>query len=151
MFKKLQNSENNKNIYKSKNVSISIEDNIYIFDIDSILYTNDVLEAVSYLIRHDEYHNEKFWDIEITETMIDFVLTSNSLYWLSGGETFWNNWKYCWSETHEHYENKFKNKLYNLLEDVKTMNDLKNKLKKEMNLDIFFEFALLLKLKKEKI
>jgi len=154
ILKKTDNNENKKVVFKnSKKNSLIIyeEEDVYIFDIETFLYTNDVLEAVSYLIKNKEYVNEKFWNLELKDNMIDYIVPTNSLYWLSGGDNFWNDWSIKWSENHELFEKKFKNKLIDILHESSTMKELKQNLMKNFNLDVFYEFALLSKLKKEKL
>ena len=150
----MNNIDGKKIIFKSNYLNIyeeSEEKDIYIFDIETTLYTKDVLEAVSYLIKNKNYNNEKFWNLELKDNMIDYVISTNSLHWLSGGDIFWNSWSLKWSDYHETYEKKFQNKLLDVLQDSSTLKELKQNLMKHFNLDLFYEFALLTKLKKEKI
>jgi hypothetical protein len=147
---KKNDSNIRKIIFKSNDVSIYEDlENIYTFDIDKTLYTMDILEAISYLIKNKNIHNEKFWSLEIREDMNNFIKPINSLYWLSGGDDFWNECNFKWVENYELYEKKFQKKLYDIVENSKTLNDIKNNLMKDFNLDVFYEFALFTKLKKE--
>jgi hypothetical protein len=141
-----------KTIYNSDNVCIyeDLED-VYTFDIDTSLYTMDILEAVSFLIKNKKNNNEKFWNLEIKENMIHYINTANSLYWLSGGNNFWNECDLKWVEIFDLYENKFQTTLYEIFETSETLKDIRDKLMKKFNLDVFYEFVLLIKLKKEEI
>ncbi len=138
-------------IFKSNNLNIYEEiEGVYTFDISTSLYTMDVLEAISYLIKNEDYDNEKFWDLKVKDNMIHYILPTNSLYWLSGGDDFWNEWSFKWVDNYEIYEKRFQLKLYDIFQDSETLKDIKDKLIKNFNLDVFYEFALYTKLKKEK-
>ena len=143
---------NKKIIFKSADLNIIDEvEDIYTFDIDSRLYTNDVMEAISYLVKNKKYDNERFWNLELKDNMVNYILPISSLYWLSGGDDFWNEYSLNWVDNYEIYEKQFQIKLYDIFEESKTMKDLRIKLIKNFNLDVFYEFALLRKMQKEEI
>jgi hypothetical protein len=137
-------------VFKSNDLNIEEIEGVYTFDIEKSLYTTDVLEAISYLIKNKKYDNEKFWNLELKENMLHYIRPTNSIYWLSGGDDFWNEWSFKWGENYELYEKRFQIKLYDIFNESKTIGDVRNKLMRNFNLDVFYEFALLTKLKKEK-
>ncbi|MFM2392482.1 MAG: hypothetical protein RLZZ546_459 [Bacteroidota bacterium] len=142
-FKKIVFKSNDLNIYEEV-------EGVYTFDIGTSLYTMDVLEAISYLIKNKEFENEKFWNLNLKDNMVHYIVPTNSLYWLSGGDDFWNEWSFKWVDNYEVYEKRFQMKLYDIFQDSVTLKDVKDKLIKQFNLDVFYEFALFTKLKKEK-
>lgn len=142
-FKKIVFKSNDLNIYEEV-------EGVYTFDIGTSLYTMDVLEAISYLIKNKEFENERFWNLKLNDNMVHYIVPTNSLYWLSGGDDFWNEWSFKWVDNYEVYEKRFQLKLYDIFQDSATLKDLKDKLIKQFNLDVFYEFALYTKLKKEK-
>lgn len=131
--------DSTKIMFKSNVVTITLEDGIYGFDIHNKLYTNDVLEAVSILTHLST--NDEFWNYEINDKMLYFINPTNSIYWLSGGNEFWENWNYNWSDNIELYTKKFSKNILNF-GDVNTLNDIKLYIQKNYNLDVFYEFAL---------
>lgn len=131
--------DSTKIMFKSNIVTITLEDGIYGFDIHNKLYTNDVLEAVSILTHLST--NDEFWNYEINDKMLYFINPTNSIYWLSGGNEFWENWNYNWSDNIELYTKKFSISILNF-GDVNTLNDIKLYIQKNYNLDVFYEFAL---------
>ena len=71
---------NKKIIFKSADLNIIEEvEDIYTFDIDSRLYTNDVMEAISYLVKNKKYDNERFWNLELKDNMVNYILPISSL------------------------------------------------------------------------
>lgn len=146
-------TELKKLIYNSDKLKIWKDNELcYIFDIDKKLYTNDILEALSYLIKNKKWDLiDKIKNLEITEAMINFVRPINSIYWLSGGDVFWNDFDFKWSDNYEIYEKKFERKLYRLLEEAENLITLKNEIIKHFNIDVFYEFVLLTKIKKDNL
>jgi hypothetical protein len=130
-----------KGIYNTHSVTITMEENIYGFDIYNKLYTNDVLEAVAFLMKYPSLQNEEFWNLEITEKMLYYINPMNTIYWLSGGDEFWDNWEFNWAENIDLYSKKFENEILKMRK-AKTLNDIREVIQSDYNLDIFYEFAL---------
>jgi len=129
-------------LYETIEVKIILENNgIYGFEIQNKVFTNDLFEAVSYLIRVAKLENEEFWNYAITDEMLEYVTPMNAIYWLSGGDEFWENWDINWSENFDLYSKEFESELQDLY-DAKHLKDIRKVLKKSFNLDRFFEFAL---------
>lgn len=132
---------NSKVIFKSYMVTITNEEGIYGFDICDKLFTNDVLEAVAFLMKYPSLKNEEFWSLEVSERMLYYINPMNTVYWLSGGDDFWDNWEFNWAENIDLYSSKFEKEILEM-RDVKTLNDIREIIEKNYNLDIFYEFAL---------
>ena len=132
---------NSKVIYNSHAVTITLEDKIYGFDIYNKLYTNDVLEAVAFLMKYPNLQNEEFWNLEITEKMLYYINPMNTIYWLSGGDEFWDNYEFNWAENIDLYSRKFEKEILKMRK-AKTLNDIREVIQSDYNLDIFYEFAL---------
>lgn len=129
-------------IFESNGITIYLEqNNTYGFDVYNKLFTNDILEAVSYLMKFPNLKNENFWQFKITEDMLYNINPMNSIYWLSGGDEFWDNWEYNWSENIELYSKKWEKDIISL-NNVKTLSDIRDYIKNNFNLDNFYEFAL---------
>jgi hypothetical protein len=128
-------------IFNYGGIIITEEDGIYSFDIYNDLYSSDVLESVSFLMKHPNLKNEKFWGLEVSEKMLYFINPMNSVYWLSGGDEFWDNWDFNWADNIELYSNKFEKEILEI-RNAKTLNDIRILIEKNYNLDIFYEFAL---------
>ena len=82
-------------LYDESGVLIYEEyDGRYGFEIEDKFFTNDIVEAVSYLINLNKFEDDDFWNLTIKKTRINKVNPSKSIYWLSGGDDFWknNNW-----------------------------------------------------------
>jgi hypothetical protein len=132
---------NPKVIFNSYMITITEEEGIYGFDIYNKLFTNDVLEAVAFLMKYPSLKNEEFWSLEVSEKMLYYINPMNTVYWLSGGDDFWDNWEFNWSENIELYSKKFEKEILEM-KDVKTLNDIREVIENNYNLDIFYEFAL---------
>lgn len=145
--KKVTKKEYIKTIFKSDDLHITDENNILFFDIEKMFFTKDILEAVSYIMRYDKFENDKFWNLEINNNMIEFIKPLNSIYILSGGDKFWKNSDIEWSECYDFFEEYFSNNLLIIIKNSKTLKDLKNNLKKSMNLDVFYNHLLFIKIK----
>ncbi len=136
-------------LFETKDLTILQEDGIYVFDIDKVLFTKDVLEAVSYLLKYKKFEDLKFWKYALDERMTHYVVPANSLYWLSGGQHYWNKQNSEWVDSYEVYERTFQAKLYKIIENAKTLGDLRTQLVKNFNLDMFCEFSLEIKNRRE--
>ena len=129
-------------IFESDSVTIYLERNeTYGFDINNKLFTNDILEAVSYLMKFPNLQNEDFWQFTINENMLYHINPMNTVYWLSGGDEFWDNWEYNWVENIDLYSIKWEKKIISL-KNVKTLSDIRDFIQTNFNLDEFYEFAL---------
>lgn len=115
----------------------------YGFEIHNKIFTNDIVEAVSYLMRYEKFENENFWALTLTNINLMHTNPMNSLYWLSGGDEFWNNneWGLTWKDCCQGILARFKDVvLYASLGN--TFLDVKNNIRKELNLDEFYEYIL---------
>jgi hypothetical protein len=115
----------------------------YGFELHNKVFTNDVVEAVSYLMRFDKYDNESFWNLEISRTNLMYVNPINSLYWLSGGDDFWlhNERGLLWCEVYPLLLDKFSDVILNSVIGRK-LGDVRDNIVKHLNLDEFYEFIL---------
>jgi hypothetical protein len=104
------------------------------------IYTSDVLEAVAILMRNSRWAELDIWDIEVE---IEEVNSINCIYWLSGGEEFWNH-PSCnveWVDIYPTLIERFEGKLESV-KKRKTLRDIRKYFKKHFNLDTFYDFAL---------
>ena len=132
---------NPKVIFNSYMITITEEEEIYGFDIYNKLYTNDVLEAVAFLMKYPSLKNEEFWRLQVSEKMLYYINPMNTVYWLSGGDEFWDNWEFNWSENIDMYSKKFEKEILEM-KNAKTLNDIRVIIENNYNLDMFYEFAL---------
>jgi hypothetical protein len=104
------------------------------------IYTSDVLEAVAILMRNSRWSDLDIWDIEVE---IDEINSVHCLYWLSGGEHFWNHPECTveWVDIYPTLIERFENKLESVRKK-KTLKEIRKYFKKHFNLDTFYDFAL---------
>ena len=137
-------------VFCSKELKIyEKEENILLFDYNNDMYTHDVLEAVSNLMRIEDYENSTFWNLKITEEMTNYIRPLNSLYYLSSGENFWKKVNVSWIDSYENLELLFEHKLIDMVNMSYTLRELRHNLRKHFNLDIFYNFTLAMKEKRE--
>jgi len=146
--------ENNKGalIYENK------EENLTIFNDNGKLYfessnptleedfkSYDCAESVAALMRLKSVSDdEKLWKMEVGNNRYD-VSPSGTLYWLSGGNREWKTnetYMYDWLEVHSIFEHKFRDIIYEIVENAETLNDIREEFTKRLNLPVIYEFAL---------
>ena len=133
MEKILQNSDRIK-VVKEKN-------NQLFFEIENEL-TSDLSEAIAMIIMLD-IHDDHFWGIPYKYNQD--VTIEKTLYWLSGGDNEWiskHNYSVSWSEIYHLYLENFEHIVINILKSAKTFGDIKKGFIKNLNLPVFYEFAL---------
>lgn len=131
-------------LFESSGISIYEEWNgNYGFELHNKVFTNDIVEAVSYLMKFDKYENESFWELEINRTNLMCINPVNSLYWLSGGDDFWlyNDKGLIWSDVYPLLVDNFSDVILNSILGNK-LKDVKSNIIKYLNLDEFYEFIL---------
>jgi len=124
-------------------IKIDKEGNNYYFEIGNNI-TTDLGEAVSIMMKFKKW-DSKFWELELKDIDYYNIVPEKSLYWLSGGDLEWkimNNYKKDWKDCSSLYQEKFGITIINILQESKTLNDIKNKFLKNLNLPILYEFAL---------
>lgn len=118
-------------------------DGRYGFEIHNKIFTNDITEAVSYLLKFDRYDNESFWDLPINKLSLIQIDPIKSIYWLSGGDDFWssNKWDLDWVSHSKYLEEAFKTEIISSVigNDLK---DVKNNITEKLNLNCFYEYFL---------
>jgi hypothetical protein len=141
--KKLINVDANKiyNYYNESKLIVEKIDKSYSIEIDNKVFTTDPIEAISYVLRVNNYANEEFWNNKMIRTSNKNI--SDILYYLSGGDDFWKSkqplkeWKDVVELFLDNYSTSVK-KLYR----CKTFKEIRNKIIKEYNLDIFYDFMI---------
>ncbi len=90
------------------------------------------------------FDDEKFWNTKIGNSKYG-VSPERALYWLSGGDREWKDndtYMYDWSDVHSIFEHKFRDIIYEIVENAETLNDIKEGFMKYLNLPVIYEFAL---------
>jgi hypothetical protein len=139
----LIHEQNNVQVYKESN-------NTYYFESKTpnlnYFYTNDYLESVSALIKiRDVKDFNELWDIQITEEMRSIVNYGSSLYWLTGGDDAWGNYKIYdirWDEAIDIFIERYEDILIKINKESHTLSDVKLKLNKFLNLPTLYEFSI---------
>lgn len=148
LYTKMKNEKTMENykrvLYDEPGVLIYEEfDGRYGFEIHNKIFTNDIVEAVSYLMKFKKYDNESFWNLAINKISLIQVDPAKSIYWLSGGDDFWtyNKWDLEWSDNCQFLSDNFKTEIVSsaIGNDLK---DVKNNILKNLNLDCFYEYFL---------
>ncbi len=139
----LDENVGNKMIYSNDIIKISKEGNEWFFEIGSEL-TTDIAEAVSILMRRCD-SNHKIWDIEIKDINTNEISPMKSLFWLSGGPSEWKaleNYRRPWCDCYIDFQEEFGIAIVTMVEDSKTLGEIRKKFIKYLNLPTIYEFAL---------
>ena len=120
--------------YKTSNISISENNNFYEIDIDNKVFTTDFIEAISYIMRHSKEADEYFWKLPVKKPFNDSYIHVSTIYWLSGGDNFWQNPVYNleWSDYVDLYQEEFSNKI-KVCFKLTNFLEVKNYIKKNLN------------------
>ena len=146
--------DNNKGtlLYESKDKDLSIFNDsgrLYFESTNPLLEEDfksyDCAESVAALMRlRSVSDDEKLWKMEVGNNKYD-VSPSRALYWLSGGNREWESketYAYEWTEVHSIFEHKFRDLVYEIVENAETLNDIREGFMKKLNLPVLYEFAL---------
>ena len=105
----------------------------------------DCAEGVAALMRlKTVFEDDKFWQLKVGNSRYD-VAPGKALYWLSGGNREWlsnETYSYEWLEVHSIFEHKFRDVVYEIVENAETLQDIKEEFMKQLNLPVLYEFAL---------
>lgn len=107
------------------------------------LVTDDVAEAVSILVRSVSV-NDTIWNTQVNLD-IDYIQPKKCLYWLSGGDSEWitlHNYKQPWHQCFLDFQEEFGLLVIKILEEAKTLKDIRNGFMQYLNLPIIYDFAL---------
>ena len=148
--KKITKKSNSyKKVYENDFLLIYYENEIHYFDIDKKIITTDILEVMSYLLINNKKLTNDFYDIEITTDMIENINPLNTIYLLSGGDSYWKKNDISWKDYYSKYEKYFSDKLLNNILYLNNFKEIEILLKKKYNLDVFYDFGLKLKITSE--
>jgi len=107
--------------------------------------TQDVAEGVAFLMRKDPYgKNTDLWNINIEDVDRYQISPEKAIYWLSGGDTEWicgNHYKYSWSESCNIFADHYSDMIHSIVNKSKTLNDIRIKFIKYLNLPTLYETA----------
>jgi hypothetical protein len=105
----------------------------------------DCAEGVAALMKlRTVFDDEKFWNLKVGNSKYD-VSSERALYWLSGGNREWkqnDTYAYEWVEVHSIFEHKFRDIVYEIVENAETLKDIKEGFLVNLNLPVLYEFAL---------
>lgn len=137
-------------LYESNEVKVWQEPNGKLFfeSNDPILcgtfMSNDYAESVAALMRLPKvFNDEKLWKIKIISKYD--ITTEKVLYWLTGGNSEWDDkshYKYEWGEINTIFNHKFEDIIMEIIGKSNTLGDIKRGFMKNMNLPVIYEFAL---------
>lgn len=134
---------NNIQVYKESNNTYYFESQIPNLN---YFFTNDYLESVSALMKIKGVKEfDQLWKMKITEEMKNIANYGSSLYWLTGGDDAWNNYKVYnirWDEAIDLFTEEYEDILIEINNDSYTLEDVKIKLNKYLNLPILYEFSI---------
>lgn len=119
-------------VYKELNGEYSFDTGKY--------FTTDVTEAVAILMKSSNCDKSKIWNENFEVKHINPI---NTIYWLSGGDSFWKSpdLNISWNECFVDIVNKFQHRIYEASKRNK-LSDIRKYFKKHLNLDTFYEYAL---------
>lgn len=122
-------------------LSVYEEQSQIIFRIDNKIFTDDYMEALSYLMRRNKPLNKELLNLDVSKN--ENVNAINALYWLSGGDHVWDNpnLNLSWKDEFEELLEEFSDIIYECAKG-NTLEDIKNNIKQKLNLDVFYEYFL---------
>lgn len=129
-------------IYNGKSVIITKENNQELFFEIQNNITTDLAEAVSIMMKLG-VKDENVWKIEIENNKI--IDPEKTLYWLSGGDKEWltmENYNAPWFTCHTDFCEKYSKVVIDIINNSKTLGDIRDKFNKSLNLSILYNFAL---------
>ena len=136
-------SENSDLLFTNHRVSIFKSKDDWYFEIGKEV-TKDLAEAVTILMKTNGI-TEDIWNIEIKSINLDEISPSRSLFYLTGGEEEWSvlsNYNKTWAECHLDFQEEFGFMIIKILKRSKKLSDIRDGLKKYLNLPILYDFAL---------
>ncbi len=105
----------------------------------------DIGESVAAIMSIRKFNDDVFWTIKVDDRHYD-VDAEKCLYWLSGGDKAWrgNETRYncTWGDCSYLFMDKFSEIIYDIIDESKTLNDIKLKFRKSFSLSLFYEFGL---------
>ena len=143
MKRKWDIKDYSKFIYSSSSLQISKEANNLYFE-HLRFKTEDIAEAVSYLMYRKELTDSSLWSIEVDGINKD-VSAVRCLYWLSGGKAEWSDtgmYSTTWVSVYDIYEESFGYIILDIIKSAKTLGEIRDLFIKYIPLQIFWEFAL---------
>lgn len=128
-------------LYQTALTTISETDSEYYFEIANKVLTNDIVEAVAYLMRTTMWQQEAFWKLPLKQ--MSNIQPEKGLYWLSGGDDVWKNPLHTakWKDVCSLYVGAFGTDVEYLL-DAETLADIRTNIIRHLNLDVMVEFAM---------
>jgi hypothetical protein len=132
-------------VYQNNALVINREFNgEYSFEISNRVFITDIVEAVSYLIKHPKWRFESFWNLPVMQGME--VKPYKALYWLSGGDEVWRNPNFNveWNEMYEEMLAVFEEDIMALF-GGDTLGDIRDNIIENLNLDMFIEYIMMKK------
>jgi len=139
-------ANNQSQVYISKEISGDL-----CFESNSIYLNHfmsyDIGESVAAIMRVKSIKNDdSIWSLMINEEKQYDVDAEKCLYWLTGGDKVWRNenrkFKFSWGECNNLFIEEFSNIIYDIIDESRTLGDIRAYFRKCLNLQVFYEFAL---------
>jgi len=132
-------------VYKLNNISLCrINNNIHLFGYQD-LTINEVFEILVWGITN-KIDDTNFWNIKLTSTDKQNAMPINIIYWMTGGNKIWksHNWIWVsdWSKLSIVFLEHFDIKIKKILQNSKTLGELRNKIIKQLAIEDFYELGL---------
>ena len=107
--------------------------------------SNDLAEGVSLLMRNKRLLTDSdIWSINIKNNGYN-IYPEKALYWLTGGDSDWNikdTYKKTWGESYSIYQEKYAELICDIIQNSRTLGDIKYMFIRELNILDLYEFAL---------
>ncbi len=107
--------------------------------------SNDLAEGVSLLMRNKKLLTDsEIWSINIKNNGYN-IYPEKALYWLTGGDSDWNikdTYKKTWGESYSTYQEKYGELICDIIQNSRTLGDIKYMFMRELNILDLYEFAL---------
>ena len=107
------------------------------------LNSYDVIEGTSALMGIKELQNSDLWEVKVEQKWNSSA--ERALYWLTGGDDEWKqegHYKYEWSDVCQIFTHKFSDIVYDILENAKTLGDIKDGFNEHLSIPKLYEFSL---------
>lgn len=105
--------------------------------------TSDIAESVAIMMRNNKI-KQTTWEVEI-QPDISNISPDKCLYWLSGGDKEWStlkNYNKSWSEVYIEYRKDFGDDVIKIVNNSKSLRDIRDGFIKYLNLPTLYEYAL---------
>lgn len=132
-------------VYKSEDMSLHrIDNSLHLFG-NQDLTINEVFGILVWGINNKK-NDTKFWNTKLTITDKQNAKSVSIIYWMTGGDKIWKShnwiWNNDWSKLSIVFLENFDVKIKKILGNSKTLGELRDKIRKQLSIEDFYEKGL---------